>query len=73
MNRKINCKFNNSGAWCININIKCSLFGLGARCCSEFYDIKKCELKQSKTKPAPPPPPKNREIHISGKSRHAKE
>ena len=29
-------------------------------------------LDVSKNKPLPPPPPKDREIHISGKSRHKK-
>lgn len=34
----INCKYNDNGAWCKNLNIKRSLFGLGARCCVLFPD-----------------------------------
>lgn len=47
MQKKINCKYNDQGAWCNNKNIKRSLFGIGARCCSEFND-EKCDLKEVK-------------------------
>lgn len=55
MQRKINCKYNEKGAWCTNENIKRSLFGIGARCCTEFND-KKCELKEIRTLKGNPPP-----------------
>ena len=60
---KINCKFNNNGAWCTNKNIKRSLLGIGARCCSEYpYINKKCEFKEFRTKKRayPPAPIKER-------------
>jgi hypothetical protein len=34
MTIKINCKYNDNGAWCTNKKIKRPLFGLGAR---RFY------------------------------------
>lgn len=40
---KVNCKYNDQGAWCTNKNVKRSLFGLGARCCSE-REGKECSL-----------------------------
>lgn len=46
---KVNCKYNDDGAWCINKEIKRSLFGIGTRCCSEFND-KKCSLIEPKIK-----------------------
>jgi hypothetical protein len=49
MIRKVNCKCNDNGAWCTNKNVKRSLFGIGARCCSEFND-KECDLKELRTK-----------------------
>ena len=57
MQRKINCKHNNKGAWCTNKRVKRSLFGIGARVCCEFNDIK-CELKEKSVRLAPPPAPK---------------
>jgi len=51
---KINCKYNDRGAWCTNKNVKRSLFGIGARCCSEFND-KECELLEIKVKKGPFP------------------
>lgn len=54
-----NCIYNDRGAWCTNKNIKKSLFGLGARCCVEFYDCADCIHKVGHKRPtAPPPPPK---------------
>ena len=44
---KVNCKYNDKGAWCTNKNIKRSLFGIGARCCSEYNNIS-CDLKESR-------------------------
>ena len=55
MQRKINCKYNDQGAWCTNKNVKRSLFGIGARCCTEFND-KECELKEIRNKKSNPPP-----------------
>ena len=57
MNIKINCKHNDKGAWCTNKKVKRSLFGVGARCCSE-HNNKKCELKELKTKRQAPAPPR---------------
>lgn len=64
MFKKINCIYNNKGAWCTNQKIKKSLFGIGARCCSEHNDID-CDEKVEHTKkeniapPAPIQKPKN--------------
>ena len=33
---KVNCIYNDKGAWCTNKNVKRSLLGLGARVCSEY-------------------------------------
>lgn len=55
MDKKVNCKYNEKGAWCNNKNIKRSLFGLGARCCIEFHDGV-CPVKEKTTRKAPPPP-----------------
>ena len=57
---KINCIWNDQGAWCKNKEIKRSLFGLGARCCIEYGSNKTCQLKKLRPKPlpSPPPPPK---------------
>jgi len=30
---KINCTYNDNGAWCKNKKVKRSMWGLGARCC----------------------------------------
>jgi hypothetical protein len=55
MQKKVNCKYNDNGAWCTNKKIKRSLFGIGARCCTEFND-KECDLKEIRTKKGNPPP-----------------
>jgi len=55
MIKRINCKHNDNGAWCTNINVKRSLFGIGARCCSEYND-KECNLKELRAKKGNPPP-----------------
>lgn len=57
MQKKVNCKYNDRGAWCTNKNIKRSLFGIGARCCVEFSGNKgQCDLKEIRTLKAKPPP-----------------
>ena len=49
----VNCIYNEKGAWCNNKNIKRSLLGLGARCCSEYgkFTCKDCPY----SKPSPRP------------------
>ena len=43
----INCIHNNDGAWCNNKKVKRSLFGIGARCCSEYSPYPKdCPYKE---------------------------
>lgn len=42
---KINCKYNDQEAWCINKNVKRSLFGIGAKCCN-LYNNKKCKYQE---------------------------
>ncbi len=56
MQRKINCKYNDRGAWCTNKKIKRSLFGLGTRLCSEYNFDKICKLKEPILKGKPPTP-----------------
>jgi hypothetical protein len=52
---KINCIYNNRGAWCVNKNIKRSLFGIGARCCIEYpYKNDICPYQKKYKKPPPP-------------------
>lgn len=66
MGIKINCIYNDQGAWCTNKKIKRSLFGLGARCCVLFpYSDGKCDLqKKYKRSPiVPPPQPPKRRIN----------
>jgi len=52
MQVKVNCEYNDQGAWCINTNIKRSLWGLGARCCVLYPPDQKssCEFKENKVK-----------------------
>lgn len=48
MRVKIYCKYNDRGAWCKNKNVKRSLLGIGARCCSEYSDKPiECTLKET--------------------------
>jgi len=54
MNIRINCIDNDSGVWCVNENIKRSLFGLGARMCL-VAEGRKCEFQEKHPKPGPPP------------------
>ena len=52
--RNINCKWNDREVWCKNENIKCSLFGIGARCCVEYGENVTgimCLLKEPMPKP----------------------
>lgn len=36
---KVNCKHNNRGAWCNNEKVERSLFGFGARVCSDYAKL----------------------------------
>jgi len=55
---KIDCEFNDRGAWCKNENVKKSIFGFGARCCLIYpYDNYFCSYKKRHSKPRPGPPP----------------
>jgi len=59
MNKNLNCKYNDKGAWCTHDSIPRSMFGLGARQCIEFNGCDKCEFKVKYNRPnTPPPPPK---------------
>jgi hypothetical protein len=62
VNIRINCKYNDQGAWCFNKEVKRSLFGFGARCCIIYPNYTgKCEHQIKYPKPiAPPPPPQKR-------------
>jgi len=64
MGININCKYNDRGAWCINKNVKKSLWGFGARCCSLYPGLngEKCQyqVEYKRPQPPPPPPPKKR-------------
>ncbi len=72
MGIKINCVYNDKGAWCKNKNIKRSLWGMGARCCSVFngepFNSLSCSLKEEVPKPrltfSPQSPKKNVSIHL---------
>lgn len=47
---KVNCKYNDQGAWCKCKQVKRSLFGFGERYCIQ-YDGKKCEYQVKSKKP----------------------
>ena len=47
---KINCTYNDQGAWCTDKRVKRSLWGFGARCCIEYCDNKTCDYKEKKYK-----------------------
>jgi len=53
---KVNCIYNNSGAWCKNKNIYRSLFGIGARVCP-VHNGGVCSLQIKKKKRAVAPAP----------------
>lgn len=56
---KINCKYNDRGAWCTNKQIKRSLFGMGVRCCIEEPYGPGCSIKEPyPVLPSSPPPMK---------------
>lgn len=58
MGIRINCMWNDRGAWCKNEKIGRSLFGIGARCCVEYpYVQKGCPEKRCPKPGAMPPPP----------------
>jgi len=63
---KVNCIYNNKGAWCNNLNINKSLFGLGARCCSEYPNSSELCPHQEKVRkpssPSPSPPLKRKKV-----------
>ena len=46
----VNCKQNDSGAWCKDKRVKRSLFGLGARCCV-VYNGGICKFQEKYEKP----------------------
>lgn len=54
----INCIYNDSGAWCKNVTIKRSLFGLGARCCVLYPHNWNgvCSQQRKVSRPISPPP-----------------
>ena len=55
MQIKVNCKYNDHGAWCRNENVKRSLWGLGARCCIEYpYNKNTCKYIDKYKRPNPP-------------------
>ncbi len=61
MGIKINCKYNDRGVWCTNVMIKRSLFGLGARCCTQYpyaNTICRQQIEHKRPPPPPKPPPK---------------
>jgi len=53
---KINCVFNDRGAWCLHRAIKRSLFGLGARCCVNYPYLTGCKHQKPHLRPKCPPP-----------------
>lgn len=62
MGIKINCVYNDKGAWCKHTHIKRSLWGIGARCCSVFNG-ELCSLQEEIPKPrSTPPPPQKKNI-----------
>lgn len=61
---KINCIYNDDGAWCKNKLVKRSLWGIGARCCLE-YPHGHCSYKVVYLKPeiSPPSPRPNKGMY----------
>lgn len=77
MGIRINCKYNDRGAWCTNKNIKRSLFGIGARCCVLYPDGISCKYQEKYEKPKVsipphPPLPKEKTININIKVNNEK-
>lgn len=56
MQGKINCKYNDRGAWCTHRGIKRSLFGIGARCCVLYPPLNGGECSYQREHPRPPAP-----------------
>lgn len=55
MQAKVNCIHNDNGAWCTNKNIKRSLFGFGARICTEYpRPCDSCPFQEKYPKGTPP-------------------
>jgi hypothetical protein len=65
MPTNINCIHNGQGAWCKHKDVKRSLMGIGARCCTEYpfasqYGCKHIEKHARPTiLPSAPPAPKS--------------
>lgn len=59
MIRKINCIYFKNGGYCSNEKVKKSFFGIGARLCSEHFDVQ-CDIQEKSPKQAAPPPPMKR-------------
>ena len=55
---KVDCVYNDKGAWCNNKNVKRSLFGIGARVCVKYPPSKKsCDFIKRHKRPILPPLP----------------
>lgn len=56
---RINCTFNDNGAWCKNDNVKRSLLGVGARCCVLYPGLNgnTCQWQNMYPRPNSPPRP----------------
>lgn len=60
---KVPCKYNNQGAWCTNPLVGRSLYGLGARCCTQYpHRDGTCKHQDLGKRPPPPPPPPPKRI-----------
>ena len=58
MGINVNCRHNDHGAWCKNLNIKRSLFGVGARRCVLYpYLSGNCQYQERYPKPNISPRP----------------
>lgn len=53
----INCIYFEKGGYCTNTKVNKSLFGYGARCCSEYGFLVKCNLRVGHKRPSPPKAP----------------
>jgi hypothetical protein len=48
---RINCVYNDQGAWCKNKKIKRSIFGIGARVCLDFEKEGICNIREKYIRP----------------------